>query len=1127
MKNLYLTLICIAIASVAFGQKSKGDQLFQQGKDLVDKEEFAKAAKTFLASRDEYLKDKNYERYFIATEKAIIIYQDNGEGTTAEKILREALTKIPTTPDLMVWHGKLNDHLGYTYLYTLIDIDKALACYTTAIDIFAKANLPNEEANERVNRAIVLTEQSKFQQAIDDLTKALQVLESTATTDVEWLAQNHKLLAHNLRMLGRYDDAIKHLNTALEYDIKSKELLASLFNDLGITYHENGSFTEALENLQLAKDLNESIYGKDADHYALQLINLANVYEGMGDLDRSMALFQEMATIYAQTPPTNLQDLIDVLLNLSRITNHLGMTDQSALLVQQALELAETSFGKNSINEADVYISMAAAAFARGEFDESLNYNFKSLSILEANKFQGEETYAMIYNNIGQAYDELYEIDLALKYKTQAVELYTKVLGPEHVSVAEAIGNVGLTYEMAGDYDKALAQLNQALTIRLKTQPADHDDVGTTYLNLGLIYLKKNDSKNAITQLNKARSIYDKYTQHINKAMIYNRLAAAYFMAGNKQEARASYQKAAIANNPNFKSENFNEVPTGGDYLGYYEQLITLIGKADLLTKAGDAASLKKAEEHLQAADAVLTEKGLKLTNARDRLELIQATSFFTEAGVTLADKLFQTTSNPIQLEKAFYYSERNKANEMYADVQRGKAVELVRIPRKLTTRQRELAARTTALEQQIAAAHQARNQTLITELKAKQFDTSKEYAAVIAEMQKQSPKFAALTNQRALPGWNDVKKMFDAKTALVSFVITDSSKYVLVGNTSKLVLKPLNKKTDLDRLVRGYRNFITLKNENYQQIGDQLFDEIWKPVEAALAELSGIENLVIIPDGPLSYVPFETLGKEKLLMEKYNIRYALSGALMVSQGLPKSIKKPSFIALAPVFNDKETSFVNKSCQRMMEGTRKADSTSRAFDFDGNYIAPLPATETEVEQIHKIHADKDLFAKFFTKENAREELIKKGELAQYDYIHFATHGIANSQYPELSGLLLSQEEKGGEDGVLYTGEILGLELKADLVTLSACETALGKKIEGEGVRGLTSAFLLAGANTVVVSLWKVADESTSLFMIEFYNQLLAGNNKSTALRNAKLKLLKDPQYQHPYYWAPFIQVGMN
>ncbi|MFZ6000113.1 MAG: hypothetical protein ACOYW3_06350, partial [Bacteroidota bacterium] len=107
MKNLYLTLICIAIASVAYGQKSKGDQLFQQGKDLVDKEEFAKAAKTFLASRDEYLKDKNYERYFVATEAATIVYQDTGEGAAAEKILREALTKIPTTPDLMVWHGKL------------------------------------------------------------------------------------------------------------------------------------------------------------------------------------------------------------------------------------------------------------------------------------------------------------------------------------------------------------------------------------------------------------------------------------------------------------------------------------------------------------------------------------------------------------------------------------------------------------------------------------------------------------------------------------------------------------------------------------------------------------------------------------------------------------------------------------------------------------------------------------------------------------------------------------------------------------------------------------------------------------------------------------------------------------
>jgi len=166
-------------------------------------------------------------------------------------------------------------------------------------------------------------------------------------------------------------------------------------------------------------------------------------------------------------------------------------------------------------------------------------------------------------------------------------------------------------------------------------------------------------------------------------------------------------------------------------------------------------------------------------------------------------------------------------------------------------------------------------------------------------------------------------------------------------------------------------------------------------------------------------------------------------------------------------------------------------------------------------------------SKSFVKEYANEELIKKGELATYDYIHFATHGFVNTQYPELSGLLLSQNANSKEDGILYTGEILGLNLKANLVTLSACETALGKKIEGEGVRGLTTSFLFAGARNVVASLWKVADESTSTLMITFYDELLSGKDKATALRLAKQRLLSDEKYKHPYYWAPFIQVGGN
>jgi CHAT domain-containing protein len=210
-----------------------------------------------------------------------------------------------------------------------------------------------------------------------------------------------------------------------------------------------------------------------------------------------------------------------------------------------------------------------------------------------------------------------------------------------------------------------------------------------------------------------------------------------------------------------------------------------------------------------------------------------------------------------------------------------------------------------------------------------------------------------------------------------------------------------------------------------------------------------------------------------------------------------------------------------------VQSAQKTDSASRAFTLNGDYIVPLPATRVEVQQINRIHANKGVLTKFFIEAAAREELIKKGELDHFDYIHFATHGFVNAQYPELSGLLLTQDARSSEDGILYTGEILGLNLDADLVTLSACETALGKKIEGEGVRGLTTSFLFAGAKNVVASLWKVADESTSQLMIAFYNELLAGKDKASALRAARLSLLRDERYHHPYYWAPFIQIGAN
>ena len=195
-------------------------------------------------------------------------------------------------------------------------------------------------------------------------------------------------------------------------------------------------------------------------------------------------------------------------------------------------------------------------------------------------------------------------------------------------------------------------------------------------------------------------------------------------------------------------------------------------------------------------------------------------------------------------------------------------------------------------------------------------------------------------------------------------------------------------------------------------------------------------------------------------------------------------------------------------------------------NFEGNDIklSNLPDSENEVKEIRYLFLANGS-ADLKVGEKASESLLKSGELTGYKYLHFATHGVVNESKPELSRIFLAPSE--GEDGSLYSGEIYNIKINADLVTLSACETGLGKIAKGEGIIGLSRALQYAGANNLIVSLWSVADESTAMLMVKLYEQQLHNNYKgyNRALRTAKLFLLNSDKYQSPYYWAPFILVG--
>jgi CHAT domain-containing protein len=269
----------------------------------------------------------------------------------------------------------------------------------------------------------------------------------------------------------------------------------------------------------------------------------------------------------------------------------------------------------------------------------------------------------------------------------------------------------------------------------------------------------------------------------------------------------------------------------------------------------------------------------------------------------------------------------------------------------------------------------------------------------------------------------------------------------------------------------------------------------------------SRVNELVILPTGRLSIIPFEVLfskGASKqysfstlpYLIREYSIRYEFSAALILQKSKATTARTSSIFLCAPV------------------------------TFEKASLKTLPGSESEVHEIAQLFSSKNLKSEVFVREHADEKLVKSGALKNFSYLHFATHGIVDESNPELSKIFL-HPSTGGDDGNLFSGEIYNLELNADLVTLSACQTGLGKILKGEGVIGLSRALIYAGSKNIMVSFWSVADQSTAILMKDFYRYLLTHptNNFSHNLREAKLNLIKADKYAAPYYWAPFVLIG--
>lgn len=305
-----------------------------------------------------------------------------------------------------------------------------------------------------------------------------------------------------------------------------------------------------------------------------------------------------------------------------------------------------------------------------------------------------------------------------------------------------------------------------------------------------------------------------------------------------------------------------------------------------------------------------------------------------------------------------------------------------------------------------------------------------------------------------------------------------------------------------------------------FQQTARELYDLLLKPAQA---DLQGKISVVIVPDAELWNLPFQALqsAPNRYAVEDFAISYAPSLTVLREMANSRRRRKQSDSASPGAFG--LLALGNPALGK--EIVKRVEVAYR----DEN-LAPLPEAETEVKTLGQLYGAGA--SKVFFGAGASEEEIKR-DAGKYKIIHLATHGILDNANPMYSHVVLAQPEgKTNEDGLLEAWEMMNLDLKAEMVVLSACETTRGRVGAGEGVIGMSWALFVAGVPTTVVSQWKVDAASTTDLMLEFHRNVKASrqnpkasNAKAEALRQASLKLLKSRNYQHPFYWAGFVVIG--
>ncbi|HKQ08977.1 MAG TPA: CHAT domain-containing protein [Blastocatellia bacterium] len=900
--------------------------------------------------------------------------------------------------------------------------------------------------------------------------------------------------------LGNWQAALDNARQALTLSnevgfIRGK---ARALNAIGLVYHLLSDFQQALNTFDQAMNLWR--ISQDRRGQAQTLTNIAYSYGDPGDLQKSLSLFNEALLLWRKSK--DLRGEAQTLTTIALLNSSLGEMQKAFDTHTQAIRLFRMM--GDLAGEAVTLNGMAYIYETLGDRQRAVELFGRALKLFQVAGRRSSE--AITLGLIGEVYYSLGDNQKALEYHTKKLNA-TRSLGDQRAE-AYTLRDMGIVFDSLGNKDKALDYLSRALS--LSKAVSDLRAQASTLNGLGSISERSGQREKALVFYQQALHLSRASEDRAQEAQTLHNIARAYRDLGNLAEA--------------------------------YEQAKALL---DIV----ETQRVKVASRELQAS---------YFASAHQHYELY----------IGILMRMHRQNPGSGYDTVAFGASERSRGrvlldllNEAQADIRQG-------VDPVLLLHERELQQLlNTKAERQMRLLSRSHTEEEATAIKKELVDITSRYEDVLAQIRATSPKYANLTQPHTMT-LSEIQQILDADTMVLEYSLGEEQSYLwaVTSKWAKVFELPPRKKIEA-AAIRLYRSLTgdaqsqsskfpqqrsrALENEasQYGEAATDLTSMLLDPVAPYLAA----KRLVIVADGALQYVPFAALcdpnnpketRQEQPLVVNHEIVNLPSVSILSALRSETNGRSPAPKALAvfadPIFERNDPRVI------MNEGRRRNNVNNKPGHIEvsrGQYqprsdelldeakerlrFERLPFAASEAMTIASLIPEQQ--RKLALGFDATLFAAKSPDLQQYRILHFATHGLIYGEHPHLYGVVLSLVDKQGnpQDGFLRLNEIYNLKLTADLVVLSACQTALGKDIQGEGIVGLARGFMYAGVARVVASLWKVDDRASAELMKYFYEELFGRNQLRpvAALRAAQVRMLQQPRWKSPYYWAAFILQG--